>query len=176
VLGNGAEAAPIPQISIERVPTLERALFDQSAGTRAAIKAGVVGVLLSWILPFLGLLVTGSLAVYFYRRERGLILPPRMGSRLGGAAGLVTFTLTFLVFVVVLFGMHGQQAYIDYLLKSVQTIGRDPTDPDMQSAAHFAATPVGIGLTYLFGAAISMLLAAAGGALASVMFRHRTRN
>lgn len=175
-LGTAAESAQIQQISIERAPTLEHALFDQSAGTRAAIKAGVVGVLVSWILPCVGVLVTGSLAVYFYRRERGLILPPRMASRLGGAAGLVTFSITFLVFVVLLFGLHGQQAYIDYLLKNVPTMGHNATDPDMQNAAHFAATPVGIALTYLFGAAVSMLLAAAGGALASVAFRHRTRS
>jgi hypothetical protein len=174
--GAVAEPSPISQISIERAPTLEHALFDQSAGARAAIKAGVVGVLLGWILPFVGILVTGSIAVYFYRRERGLILPPRIASRLGGAAGLVAFSITFLAFVVLLFGLHGQQAYIDYLLKNVQTMGRNATDPEMQSAAHFAATPVGIALTYLFGAAVSMLLAAAGGALASVAFRHRTRN
>jgi hypothetical protein len=174
--GAAAEPAPIPQISIERAPSLDHALFDQSAGTRAAIKAGVLGVLVSWILPFVGLLVTGSLAVYFYRRDRGLVLPPRIASRLGGAAGLVAFAITFVAFVVLLFGVHGQQAYIDYLLKSVQSMGRNSADPEMQNAAHFAATPVGIALTFFFGAIVAMLLAGAGGALASMALRRRTRN
>lgn len=175
-LGSATAPAQIPEISIERAPTLEHALFDQNAGTRAAIKAGVLGVLVGWILPFVGILVTGSLAVYFYRRERGLVLPPRIASRLGGAAGLVAFTIGFLIVIVLLFATHGQQGYVDYLLKSVQTMGRHPADPDLQNAAHFAATPVGIALTFFFGAFIAMLLAAAGGALASVALRHRTRN
>jgi MFS family permease len=174
-LGATAEQAPIPQISIERAPSLDHALFDQSAGTRAAIKAGVAGIFLGMI-PFLGVVLTGWLAVYFYRREKGLVPATGIGSRLGGAAGVVAFAVNSLLIVIRIFLFHAQQEYIDALLKLTQALGYNSSDPDVQSVMRSLFTPSGLALTFLFGMIFSVLLAAVGGALASMALRDRTRN
>ena len=66
--------------------------IDRGTAVRAAIKAGLLGVLIA-IIPLLGIVLTGALAVYFYRRENGFVLPAALGSRLGGAAGVVAFAI-----------------------------------------------------------------------------------
>jgi len=173
--GTGAEPTLIPQASFERAPTLEHVLFDQSAGTRAAIKAGVVGIFLG-IIPFVGIILTGGLAVYFYRREKGLVPATGIGSRLGGAAGVVAFAINSLFLVVRIFIFHAQQQYIDGLLKVAQALGYNSSDPDIQAMMHNLVTPSGLALTFVFGMIFAVLLAAAGGALASVALRRRTRS
>jgi MFS family permease len=174
-LGSAAESTPVRQISIERAPTLEHALFDQSAGTRAALKAGVLGIFLG-IVPFLGVILTGWLAVYFYRREKGLVPATSIGSRLGGAAGVVAFAINSLLLIVRIFIFHAQQQYVDGLIKLTQALGYNSSDPDIQSIMHNLVTPSGLALTFVFGMIFAVLLGAAGGALASVVLRHRTRN
>lgn len=174
-LGTAAEPAQIQQISIERAPTLEHALFDQRAGTRAALKAGVLGIFLG-IVPFLGVVLTGWLAVYFYRREKGLVPAISIGSRLGGAAGVVAFAANSLLLVVRIFIFHAQQQYIDGLLKLTQALGYNSSDPDIQTIMHNLVTPSGLALTFVFGMIFAVFLGAAGGALASVALRRGTRN
>ena len=173
-LGGAIASAPIPDISIERATTLGHALFDRGAGTRAAVKAGVVGIFLGMV-PFLGVVLTGWLAVYFYRREKGLVPATGIGSRLGGAAGVVAFAINSLLLVIRILLFHAQQEYIDGLLKLAQALGYNSSDPDIQSIMHGLFTPSGLAMTLLFGMIFSMLLAAAGGALASIALRHRTR-
>src|SRR5208282_5526066 len=46
--------------------------MDRGIAVRAALKAGVLGVFIGMI-PFLGIVLTGALAVYFYRRESRIV-------------------------------------------------------------------------------------------------------
>ena len=84
----------IPQIAdFDRPPVMQQSLFDRRIAARAALKAGALGVFIGMI-PVLGIVLTGSLAVYFYRREKGLAPPTAVGARIGGAAGSSSLQLT----------------------------------------------------------------------------------
>ena len=56
--------------------------MNRRIAVRAALKAGVLGVFIGMI-PLLGIVLTGALAVYFYRRESKFVLPVALGARLG---------------------------------------------------------------------------------------------
>ena len=128
------------------------------------------------IIPFLGVVLTGWLSVYFYRREKGLVPAPGIGSRLGGAAGVVAFAISSLLIIIRIVIFHARQEFIDNLLKVMQALGYNTADSDIQSVVHNLFTPSGLALTFLFGMIFAVLLGAAGGALASLALRHRTRN
>jgi len=55
-------------------------------GRRAGLFPGM-------LVPFLALVVAGALAVFFYRRDSGLLLPPALAARIGGAAGVVAVAI-----------------------------------------------------------------------------------
>jgi len=55
------------------------------------------------MIPFLGIVLTGSLAIFFYRRENGVPPPAALGSRLGGAAGVVAFAINALMITIRIF-------------------------------------------------------------------------
>jgi hypothetical protein len=146
--------------------------MDRSVAVRAALKAGVLGVFIGMI-PFLGIVLTGALAVYFYRRENGLALPAALGSRLGGAAGVVAFAINALLITIRIFIFHAGQEYTDSILKIVQKFGVNVADPDIQAGIHNLFTPSGLALTFFFGMILTVVLASAGGALASLLQRPR---
>ncbi len=154
---------------------LQQGQFDRAAASRAAVKAGVLGFFVGMI-PLLGIVLTGSLAVYFYRREKGLGPPPGIGSRLGGAAGIVSFGINTLLIVVRLLVFHAQREYVDTMMKIAQAVGYNPTDPDIQAAVRNLFTPPGLVLTFFFGMIFTLALAALGGALAALIFRHPPRS
>ena len=52
--------------------------MDRGIAVRAALKAGVLGVFIGMI-PFLGMVLTGALAVFFYRRENRVSPPTALG-------------------------------------------------------------------------------------------------
>jgi MFS family permease len=173
-------AAGNPLAGVQEIPRFDRALtphqspFDRGAATRAALKAGVLGFFVGMI-PVLGIVLTGSLAVYFYRREKGLAPAAGIGSRLGGAAGVVSFAINSLLIVVRLFALHAQQEYTEALLKIAQAVGYNPADPEIQSAIRNLFTPSGLALTLFFGMLFAVALAALGGALAALVLRHPPR-
>src|SRR6266851_10043646 len=87
----GADEASSPEIPEEtRLASSQMrqassgSTMDRRVAVRAALKAGVLGVVIGMI-PFLGIVLTGGLAVFFYRRDNGFALPAALGSRLGGA-------------------------------------------------------------------------------------------
>lgn len=82
--------------------------IDRGVAGRAALKAGVLGIFIGMI-PLLGVVLTGALAVYFYRRESKLVLPTALGARLGAAATIVTFGISALLLMIRIFVFHGQQ-------------------------------------------------------------------
>jgi hypothetical protein len=146
--------------------------LDRGIAARAALKAGLLGVFIGMI-PLLGIVLTGALAVYFYRRESRFTLPSALGSRLGGAAGVVAFAINALLLTIRIFVFHAQQEYIDFLTRFAHTAGLNAADPDFQAGIHTLLTPSGLALTFLFGMMISVVLAAVGGALASLFLRPR---
>jgi len=150
--------------------------MDRGIAVRAALKAGILGIIIA-IIPLLGIVLTGALAVFFYRRENGLVLPAALGARLGGAAGVVAFAINTLLFAIRIFVFHAQQEYIDFLTQIANKTGVNSTDPDFQTLIHNMLTPSGMAFTFFFGMIFVVVLAALGGALASwFMQPHNTRS
>ena len=146
--------------------------MDRGVAVRAALKAGVLGVFIGMI-PLLGIVLTGAMAVYFYRRESRFVLPAALGARLGGAAGVVAFAINALLITIRIFVFHAQQEYIDLLTRFAQTVGANAADPDFQATIHNLFTPSGLAITFLFGMIFTVALASVGGALASLFMRPR---
>lgn len=146
--------------------------MDRGIAVRAALKAGVLGVFIA-IIPLLGIVLTGALAVFFYRRENGLVLPAALGSRLGGAAGVVAFAINTLLFAIRIFVFHAQKEYIDFLTQIAQKTGVNAADTDFQTIIHSMLTPSGMAFTFFFGMIFVVVLAAAGGAIASWFMQPR---
>jgi hypothetical protein len=137
---------------------------------RAALKAGVLGVFIGMI-PFLGIVLTGALAVFFYRRENGFAPLTALGARLGGAAGVVAFAINALLIAIRIFVFHAQKEYTETILKFAQKFGANVADPEVQASIHNLFTPSGLAITFFFGMIFAMALAAIGGALASLWMR-----
>jgi len=146
--------------------------MDRGIAVRAALMAGVLGVFVQMI-PLLGIVLTGTLAVFFYRRESRIVLPPALGSRLGAAAGVVAFAINSLLITVRIFVFHAQQEYLDFLTRFAHTVGANAADPDFEAGIHSLLTPAGLAITFLFGMIIAALFASVGGALASLFLRPR---
>lgn len=123
------------------------------------------------MIPLLGIVLTGVLGVYFYRRESGLLLNPRPAARVGGAAGVVASAINALWLTVRIFVFHAQQEYIDLMTKLAQKVGINPTDPDFQASIHSLSSPSGLAFTFLIGMIFAVILASIGGALGSLFMR-----
>ncbi len=144
--------------------------MDRGIAVRAALKAGALGVLIGMI-PFLGIVLTGALGVYFYRRENGFAPPTALGARVGGAAGVVAFAINALLIAVRIFVFHAQREYTETVLKVAQKFGYNVADPGVQASIHNLFTPSGLALTLFFGMIFSVALASIGGALGSLFMR-----
>ena len=160
----------IPQAGLFASP----GALDRRIAVRAAIQAGVLGLLIS-VIPFLGIVLTGALAVYLYRRAGGLSLTPSAGSRLGGAAGAVTFAISSVFMAVRIIFFHALQEYQDVMLKVANALGLNSADPEVQDMVHRLSTPSGLAITLLFSLVIGVALAAIGGAVASAVLHPRPR-
>ena len=123
------------------------------------------------MIPLLGIVLTGSLAVYFYRREIGFVLSAALAARVGGAAGVVTFAINAILLTLRIFVFHGQQEYIDFLTQVAHSAGVNAADADFQSILHSLLTPSGLATSLFFWMILSVVLASAGGALASIFLR-----
>ena len=162
-----------PQIP-QTGPFTSPGAIDRRIAVRAAIQAGVLGLLIS-VIPFLGIVLTGALAVYLYRRAGGLSLTASSGSRLGGAAGAVTFAISSVFMTIRIFVFHALQEYQDVMLRVAQAMGLNSSDPEVQEMIHRLSTPSGLAITLLFSLVIGVALAAIGGAVASAVLHPRPR-
>jgi hypothetical protein len=160
----------IPQTGLFTKP----GALDRRIAVRAAIQAGVLGLLIS-VIPFVGIMLTGALAVYLYRRASGCSLTASSGSRLGGAAGAVSFALSSVFMTVRIFFFHALQEYQDVMLKVAHALGLNSSDPEVQDMIHRLSTPSGLAITLLFSLVIGVALAAIGGAVASAVLQPRSR-
>jgi hypothetical protein len=139
--------------------------LDSRIAVRSAIKAGVLGVFIGAI-PLIGMLLTGGLAVFFYRRRSGFILPAALGARLGGAAGLVVFVISAL-FAIAIIASHSQQQCIDLMMTTFQRFGANAADPEIEASIRNVFTPSGQAIA-LF---VAVGFTSVGGALASLFLR-----
>jgi hypothetical protein len=147
--------------------TASASAMNKGVAVRAALKAGVLGVFISMI-PLLGIVLTGGLAVFFYRRESRFVLPAALAARLGGAAGIVVFAINAL-FTILTILFHVQQECIDGILKIAQRYGVNTDTPQFQASIHNLFTPKGLASFFI----IALVLASVGGALASLFMRPR---
>jgi MFS family permease len=161
-----------PETAVETRLASSGSAMEKGKAVRAALKAGVLGVFIGMI-PLLGMVLTGALAVFFYRRENRVSPATALGSRLGGAAGVVAFAINALMITIRIFVFHAQQEYIDAILKIAQRFGANAADPDIQASIHNLFTPAGLAITFFFGMIFTVVLASAGGALASLINRPR---
>lgn len=141
--------------------------LDSRIALRSALKAGALGVFIGAI-PFVGMALTGALAVVFYRRKTGSILPAALGARLGGAAGFVIFAIGALCAMVIV-AFHGQQQSIDLMMTTFQRLGANTADPQIQASFHNVFTATGQAAAFCF----SVVSAAVGGALVAWFLRPR---
>jgi hypothetical protein len=148
---------------------------DQAAATRAALKAGVLGGAIGLIVSPLGVVLAGVLAVFFLRREKGFVPPVRIGSRIGAAAGVVSFAIDYSLMLIQIFVQHAQQDYIQKVLNMWRELGANTSDPSIQTSIHLLFTPVGLVLTFVFGMIFPALLAGASGAVSAKVMASRTR-
>jgi len=166
----------IPQLtSFDRSAAVQPGLFDRGVAVRAALKAGVLGFFIGMI-PVLGIVLTGSLAVFFYQRAKAGMPTARIGARVGAAAGVVSFAINSLLLVIRIFLLHGQQQYIDGITKFAQALGYNTADPVIQDTIRNLVSPSGMAVTFLLGMFFTAALAALGGALAVLLFRPSSRS
>ena len=147
--------------------------IDTGIAARAAVKAGVLGFFLGMLIPFLAVSLAGALAVFFYRRERGLVLPAALAARIGGAAGVVAVAIQSFFFTIWIFAFHHQQEYIDSVTRFVHSVGGDASVAEIQASIRSLFTPAGLFVTLCFLMIVAVLLGSVGGALASLFMRPR---
>jgi hypothetical protein len=145
--------------------------MDRRTAVRAALKAGVLGFLIGMFIPFVAIVLAGALAVFFYRRESGLVLRAVLASRIGGAAGVVAVAIQSFFFAIWIFVFHRQQEYIDSVTRFVHSVGADASIPDVQASIRSLFTPAGLIVTVFFVTLVAVVLASMGGALASLVMR-----
>lgn len=117
-------------------------------------------------IPFIGIVLTGALAVFFYRRKSGSTLSAALAARIGGAAGVVVFAIGA-VFTVAVIAFHAQQQCVDLMMTTFQRLGANTSDPELQASIQRLFTPLGQAISF-FAAVVS---ASFGGALASLFLR-----
>ena len=147
--------------------------MNRGVATRSAIKAGVLGFFIGMLIPFVAIVLAGSLAVFFYRRESGILLPPAFGSRLGGAAGVVAIGIQSIFFTIWIFVFHRQKEYVDSVTRFVHSMGADASIPDIQASIRSLFTPEGLALALFLLMMVAVVLASVGGALAALVLRPR---
>jgi hypothetical protein len=165
-----------PPIHSPQVHDFDRSLgthsgvVDQRAAMRSALKAGALGTFIGMI-PVLGIVLTGSLAVYFYRRKTGSYPPVAAGARLGAAAGVVLFALNAILIIPIIM-LHAQKESIDSLAQLAQRLGIDTASPQFQATVNDLFTPSGLAKSFV----VALVLTSVGGALCALVMRQRPRS
>ncbi len=160
----------LPQVSdLDHARELHSARFDQRAAVRAALWAGSLGTFIG-IIPVIGIVLTGALAVYLYRRASKISPPPGMGARLGAAAGIVLFAVNA-IFIIPIIVMHAQKECIDAATQLMQKFGIDTSNAQFQASIGDLFTPAGLAKSFV----IAIVLAAVGGALGAMVMREPPR-
>ena len=155
---------------VDRSRGTQSGLFDQRAAMRSALKAGAIGTFIGMI-PVLGIVLTGSLSVYFYRRKTGRYPPAGTGARLGAAAGVVLFAFNALLIIPIIM-LHAQKECIDSLSQMAQKFGIDTASPQFQATVNDLFTPSGLAKSFV----VALILTSVGGVLCALLMRQRPRS
>jgi hypothetical protein len=116
--------------------------------------------------------LTGVLAIFFYRFFGGGSLPTAPAARLGAAAWTVNFAIfTFLTVTSVVFARAQIEAE---MIKRVQALRGDLPMAEIQEMVRFILSPFGLSLSLLLYFGIGAALAVAGAAVAASLGRRRT--
>ena len=145
--------------------------LDRRIAVRAALLAGLLGLLTTTVIPLLGIVLTGALAIFFYRFFGGESLLMALAARLGAAAWTVSFAIFCFFYVTSVVFARSQVE--EQMIKRVQALGGDMPLAQVQEAVRFVLSPVGLSLTLLVYFGIGVALAAIGGAVAASLGRGR---
>lgn len=163
-------SVPDTQISFPAPsPTLPR---TQASTILAIIKAGIVGVFLGMI-PLLGSVLTGMLAVWLYRRAGGHPTA-RPATRMGSLAAALALSISAVLTVIQVFVFHARQQSEEALVRLMTALGGNVSDPDFQANIHRLFTPSGLLMSFVVGLLFTLVLGGFGGYIASVS-RPRSR-
>lgn len=132
----------------------------------AVIKAGLVGVFLG-IIPLLGSVLTGMLAVWLHRRAGGHSTA-RPAARIGALAAALALSISAGLTVIQVFVFHARQQSEEATVKLLTALGANLSDPELQANIHRLFTPSGMILSFIFGLLFTLVLGAFGGFIASV--------
>lgn len=159
--------APFP---IARKPALNRKI-----AVRAALLAGILGLIISALIPFLGFVLTGALAFAFYRWFGGAALAAGLAARLGAAAATVNCAIFSFLLVATVVTSRAQTH--DQLLQRMQAtaraMGADLSPAEIEQTVRLVLSPPGLTLTILFYFVVTLALAAIGGAIAAQIGKPR---
>lgn len=139
---------------------------DRRIAGSAIIKAGLLGVLVG-IIPLLGSVLTGVIAVWLYRRGGGSYRTAGLGARLGAAAAGLAFAISGLFTAVQVFVLHAQLQSEEAMRKLLSALGADLSDPEIQASIHRLFTPSGMLVSIILGLLVALALGAFGGAVAA---------
>ena len=159
-----SQAPPVPAARVN-------AGLDRKIAVRAALLAGLLGLLATTVIPLLGIVLTGALAVFFYRLFGGEALLMALAARLGAAAWTVSFAIFCFFYVTSV--VFARPQVEEQMIKRVQALGGDMPLAQVQEAVRFVLSPVGLSLTLLLYFGIGVVLAAIGGAVAASLGRGR---
>jgi RNA polymerase subunit RPABC4/transcription elongation factor Spt4 len=167
-------ATPLP----ERIAYPSRA-SDRARFLRAAIYAAVIAALISTIRGgvLIAVPLAGILAVRFFRKATfDLIVPPRLGFRLGALSGLLLFGMLVLVSTVNIAAQGGNGELRERTLEMIRQYQAANPDPQAQQIFQYFQTAQGFVVLTLFGMLVTcivMVVISGLAGLASAAFSQR---
>ena len=157
--------------------------MEWSQSLRPCALAAFVASLLMYLglNPFVAMLSVGFLAVVFYRQRRpGIMIKAMAGAGLGALSGLLWFSMSSVLEVLIVIFLHKGPEIRAALLTKIQEAASKTSDPQVLCVFERFKTPGGIeflmlaGLVFAFLA--SIVLGGLGGALGGVVLGRRDRS
>jgi hypothetical protein len=144
----------------------------------ALAAAVALGLTLLGLNPFVAALVTGFLAVAFFRRRRpGVVMGSGAGARLGAFSGFLFFGMSTILETLAVVVLHKGAEVRGAMLDKVQQAATRYPGPDVQPFLDFVKSPDGFAVmmvaSIIFGFLAFIVLSGCGGALgAAFLGRH----
>jgi len=145
----------------------------------AALVASALMVL--GLHPLVAMFCVGFLAVAFYRQGRpGMAIRAVVGARLGAISGLLWFTASAILELIVVVVMHKGPEIRKVVLQQFEQAASRTNDPQVLALFEKVKTPEGFELAMLlivaFGFVAAIALGASGGALGALILGRRNKS